>query len=140
MSTSSVTVRSQVLALAGGLVLFAFFSLLRQAIQPHLTHTPYIAALLTFAVFLLPGAFVGAVSPRYALLDGVVLAVLAAAFATLQIGGFSHVDWTARPTWQVFVAFASLGFILCEIGALGGRALAGSWSSSKSGTERAGKA
>jgi hypothetical protein len=140
MSTSSVTVRSQVLALVGGLVLFALCSLLRQAVQSHLTHTPYVAALLTFAVFLLPGAFVGAVSPRYALLDGVVLAVLAAAFATLQIGGFSHVDWTARPTWQVFGAFASLGFILCEIGALGGRALARSWSSSKSGTERAGKA
>jgi len=140
MSTSSVTVRSQVLALVGGLVLFALCSLLRQAIQPHLTHTPYIAALLTFAVFLVPGAFVGAVSPRYALLDGVVLAVLAAAFATLQIGGFSHVDWTARPTWQVFGAFASLGFILCELGALGGRAVARSWSSSKSGTERAGKA
>ena len=137
MSTSSVTVRSQVLALVGGLVFFAFFSLLRQAIQPYLTHTPYIAALLTFAVFLVPGAFVGAVSPRYALLDGVVLAVLGAAFATHQIGGFSHVDWTLRPTWQIFGSFASLGFILCEIGALGGRALARSWSSSKSGTERA---
>jgi len=136
MSTSSVTVRSQVLALVGGLVLFALSSLLRQAVQPHLTHTPYVAALLTLAVFLLPGAFVGAVSPRYALLDGVVLAVLAAAFATLQIAGFSHVDWTARPTWQVFGAFASLGFILCEIGALGGRAFARSWLSSKNETER----
>jgi len=92
MSIHSVTVRSQLLALVGGLVLFALCSLLRQAIQPHLTHN--------------------------------------------QIGGFSHVDWTLRPTWQIFGVLASLGFILCEIGALGGRALARSWLSSKSGAER----
>ena len=52
-----------------------------------------------------------------------ILGVLAAAFVTLQLGHFSHVDWTGRTTLRVFGVSAGLGIILCELGALCGRAL-----------------
>jgi hypothetical protein len=124
MSSSSVSIRSPVLALALGLVLFALCSLLREALQPHLVNAPYVGALLTVIIFLLPGTLVGALSPSHSLLYGVVLGVLAGAFVTMQVGHFSHVHWTARPTLQIFGTFAGIGIILCEAGALAGRALA----------------
>jgi hypothetical protein len=112
------------LALTAGLALFAVFSLLRVALLPHLGNASYLGVLLTVAIFVLPGVLVGASSPRHSLLYGVLLGVLAGAFATLQAGHFSHFNWTARPTLIVFASFAGMGIILCEVGALAGRALA----------------
>jgi len=123
MSWSAFSLRSPLLALAIGLAVFALGSLLRAAIQPYLGSTHYLGAILTAAVFLIPGALVGAWSPRHTLMHGVILGVLAAAFVTLQLGHFSHVDWTGRTTLRVFGVSAGLGIILCELGALCGRAL-----------------
>jgi uncharacterized membrane protein len=136
MSPPALLIRSPVLALAAGLALFGVFSLLRQAIQPHLGNAPYLGALLTVAIFMLPGVLVGAYSPRHSLLYGVVLGVLAGAIVTLQVGHFSHIHWTARPTLLVFGIFAGMGIIFCELGALAGRALALKWLSSRYRLER----
>lgn len=124
MSPTTFSIRSPVLALALGLVLFALCSLLREAIEPHLGNSTFVRALLTILVFVLPGALVGALSPRHSLLYGVVLGVLAGAFVTMQVGHFSHIDWSARPTLRIFATFAGIGIMLCEIGALAGRGLA----------------
>jgi hypothetical protein len=124
MSVAAFSVRSPLVALAIGWAFFALCSLLREAIQPHLVNAPYLNAVLTVVIFILPGVFVGASSPRHSLLYGVTLGVLAAVFVTMQVGHFSHINWTARPTLQVFGAFAGIGIILCETGALAGRALA----------------
>jgi xanthine/uracil permease len=105
-------------------------------VQPHLAHTPYLGALLTVAVFLLPAVLVGAWSPRHSLLHGVIMGVLAAAFVTMQIGHFSRLDWTARPTLQTFAALAGTGIIACEIGAFIGRAVARKWLPSSYRPER----
>lgn len=124
MSPSRFSIRSPVLALALGLALFALCSVLREAVQAHLGNARFVGALLTVMVFVLPGALVGALSPRHSLLHGVVLGVLAGVFVTMQVGHFSQIHWTARPTLQVFATFAGIGIILCEIGALAGRSLA----------------
>src|ERR1700704_2687132 len=116
MPSSTFSIRSPVLALALGLVLFALCSLLREAVQPYLGNAPYVGALLTVVIFVLPGALVGALSPRHSLLYGVILGVLAGAFVTMQVGHFSHINWIARPTLQIFGTFAGIGIILCEIG------------------------
>ena len=139
MQSSGFSFRSPILALAVGLAVFAVGSLLREAIQPHLENTPYVGALLTVAIFLLPGALVGGWSPRHTLMHGVILGILTAVFVTLQVGHFSRIDWTARSTLQVFGVFAGVGIILCEIGALGGRALARKWLSSNHRMERTGE-
>lgn len=122
MSPPALSIRSPVLALAVGLALFALCSLLREAMAVHLANVPYLNSLLTVVTFVLPGALVGACSPRHTLLHGVILGVLAGAFVTLQLAHFSHIRWTT-PTLQIFATFAGLGIILCEIGALAGRAL-----------------
>jgi hypothetical protein len=122
--------------LAVGLAFFALCSLLREAIQPHLANAPYLNALLTVVTFVLPGAFVGACSAQHSLRYGVILGVLAGAFVTLQLGHFAHVNWGARQTLQIFGTFAGIGIILCEIGALAGRALARTSRSSNSGRLR----
>jgi len=136
MPPPALLIRSPVLALAVGLALFAVFSLLREAIQPHLGNDSYLGALLTVVIFVLPGVLVGASSLRHSLLYGVVLGVMAGAFVTLQVGHFSHINWTARPTLMIFVSFAGMGIIFCEIGALVGRALALKWLSSNYRMER----
>ncbi len=136
MSSPSLSMRSPVLALAVALALFALCSVLREAMATHLANTPYLNALLTVLTFVLPGALVGAWSPRHTLLHGVILGVLAGAFVTLQLGHFSLVRWTARPTLQILATFAGMGIILCEIGALAGRAFARKSRSSENRTER----
>ena len=122
MSSPAPSIRSPLLALAVGLVFFALCSWLRQALQPHVLHAPYLGALLTGATFVLPGALVGACSPRHSLLYGVILGVLAGALATWQYGHFPHTS--THSTLQIFAFFAGLGIALCEIGALAGRAIA----------------
>jgi heme/copper-type cytochrome/quinol oxidase subunit 4 len=102
----------------------------------HLANAPYLSASLTVLTFVLPGALVGASSPRHTLLHGVVLGALAGAFMTLQLAHFSHIRWTARSTLQAFATFAGMGIILCEIGALAGRALVWKSRSSQNRTER----
>jgi len=136
MSPSVLSIRSPLLALAIGLAFFALFSLLREAIQPQLANTPYLSALLTVTIFVLPGALVGASSPRHSLLYGVLMGVLAGVFVTLQVGHFSHINWSERPTLEILGTFTGIGIILCEIGALAGRALALKWQTSKHGNER----
>jgi hypothetical protein len=131
-------IRSPVLALAVGLALFAVLSLLREAIQPHLGHDSILGGLLTVVTFALPGALVGALSPRHSLPFGVLLGVLVAVFATLEVGHFSHIMWTARPTLRVFASFVGMGIILCELGALAGRAVALKWLPSNYRVERPG--
>jgi len=123
MSPPSLVIRSPILALAVGLALFAVLSLLRVAIQPHLEDAAYLGAFLTVLVFVLPGVLVGAFSPGHSLRYGVLLGVLVGAFATWQVNHF-HFKLSARPTLLVFGYFAGTGIILCEIGALAGRALA----------------
>ena len=122
MPSPSPSIRSPVLALAVGLVFFALCSWLRQALQPHLLHAPFLGALLTGATFVLAGALVGACSPRHTLLYGVILGVLAGALATWQYGHFPHAG--THSTLQMFAFYAGLGIVLCEIGALLGRAIA----------------
>jgi hypothetical protein len=132
MSPPPFAIRSPVVALAVGLALFAVLSLLRETLQPHLGNASYLGALLTVAIFVLPGALVGALSPGHSLLYGVILGVLAGAFVTLQVGHFSHINWAARLTLVAFGVYAGTGIILCEIGSLAGRALALRWQSSGS--------
>jgi Na+-translocating ferredoxin:NAD+ oxidoreductase RnfD subunit len=122
MSPPAPSIRSPLLALAMGLVFFALCSWLREALQPHLLNAPYLGALLTGATFVLAGALVGACSPRHTLLYGVILGVLAGALATWQFGHFSPTR--THSTLQVFATFAGWGIVLCEIGALAGRAIA----------------
>lgn len=129
MPPRKFVIRSPVMALLIALAVFAVFSLLRGAIQPRLGNASYLGALLTLAAFVLPGGLVGAASPRHSLLYGVLLGVLAGAFATWQVAHFSHVVWTSRPTLMILATFAGMGIILCEIGALAGRALALKWHS-----------
>jgi hypothetical protein len=136
MSSRRLLIRSPVLALVVGLALFAVLSLLREAIQPRLWNDSYLGGLLTLVIFVVPGALVGATSPRHSLLYGVVLGLLAGAFATLQVGHFSHIDLTAQTTRLFFLSFAGMGIILCEIGALAGRAIALKWLSSNNRIER----
>ncbi len=124
MSPPAFTIRSPVIALAVGLALFAALSLLRQALQPHLGNASYLGALLTAAIFVLPGVLVGALSPGHSLLYGVLLGVLAGALETLQLGHFSHISGVMRPTLVTFGIYAGIGIILCEIGSLLGRAWA----------------
>jgi hypothetical protein len=131
MPSSTFSVRSPALGLALGLAFFALCSLLREAMLPHLVNAPYLNAFLAVANFILAGALVGASSPRHSLLFGVVLGVLAGVFVTMQVGHFSHINWGARPTLQIFATYAGIGIILCETGALAGRALALKWLSSK---------
>jgi hypothetical protein len=136
MSRPAFVIRSPILALAAGLALFAVFSLLRVAILPRLGNASYFGVLLTVAIFALPGVLVGASSPRHSLLYGVLLGALAGAFATLQAGHFSNINWMSRPTLMVFGSFAGTGIILCEIGALAGRALALKRPTANSGIDR----
>jgi len=140
MSSSAFSFRSPILALAVALALFAMGSLLREALQPHLGSAHYLGALVSLAVFLLTGALVGGWSPRHTLLHGVILGVLAGAFVTAQMAYLSHVHWTARTTLQVFGPLAGLGIILCEVGALGGRALARNSAAANRGRDRTGEA
>jgi hypothetical protein len=130
MPSFTFPIRSPVLGLAVGLTFFALCSLLREAMQPHLANAPYLNAFLTVAIFILAGTLVGASSPRHSLLYGLILGVLAGVFVILQVGHFSHINWAARPTLQIFATYAGIGIILCETGALAGRALAGKWLSS----------
>ncbi len=136
MAPSTFSVRSPALGLVLGLAFFAVCSLLREAMLPHLAHAPYLNAFFAVAIFILAGALVGAYSPQHSLLYGLILGVLVGVFVTLQVGHFSHIDWAALPTLQVFAAYAGIGIILCETGALAGRALAGKWQSSRHRMER----
>lgn len=109
-------------ALAVGAALLVVGSLMRAAGQPLLGDTPIAAAFLTGLVFVVPAFVAGAVAPRAALLDGVILGMIGAAFVTLQTAQFHQPNWSSLLVYETIGLFACLGVPLCMLGAaLGGR-------------------
>jgi hypothetical protein len=114
-------VRPSLPALAAGAILLIVGSLMRVAGQPSLGGSPIAGASLTVLVFLVPALVAGALAPRAAILDGIILGLIGAAFVTLQIAGLRP-DWSSFLLYETMGLFACLSVPLCMVGAVvGGR-------------------
>lgn len=114
-------VRPSLPALAAGAVLLIVGCLMRAAGQPSLGASPIEGASLTCLVFLVPAFVAGAVAPRAAILDGFILALIGAAFITLQMAG-PKPNWSSFLLYEVIGLFACFSVPVCIVGALvGGR-------------------
>jgi hypothetical protein len=111
------------MTVAAGLTLFACSSLLRKYIQPSVGDAPILAASLTFAAFLVPGAVSGVLAPRAHLVHGALVGLGAAAFMVMQMNNFARLDWSNAVLYRTFAALGLLGACLCAIGSLAGHAL-----------------
>ena len=111
-------------ALAVGAILLIVGSLMRAAGQPMLGGYPIVAASLTGLIFVLPAFVAGAIAPHAAILDGVILGMIGAAFVVLQAAQFQPLDWSSLLVYKTFGLLVCIGVPLCMLGAgLGGRML-----------------
>jgi hypothetical protein len=123
MATYPSKIPRSVLTVAVGLGLFACCSALREYFQPAVGDSPLLAASLTFAAFLIPGAVSGALASRAYLAHGAIVGLGAGAFMMLQMNNFASFDWSNIFLYRTFVELGVLGACLCAMGALAGRAL-----------------
>ena len=113
--------RPSILALVAGAPVLIVCSLLRVVGQPLVNDAPFVAALSTLLVFLIPGAVTGVVAPRSFFWNGAILGMIAAAFVTLQSNQFGMPNWSSILLYEVIGLWACIGIPLCIVGALGGR-------------------
>ena len=125
MSRRTLFTRPSISALIVAAPVLVLCSLARVAGQPLVDQAPVVAVILTFLVFLIPGAVVGVLAPRSFFWDGAILGIIGAFFATLQSLQFSHPNWSSIILYEAIGVLACLSIPLCLLGALGGRTV--SW-------------
>jgi hypothetical protein len=121
MLRDALVAKPSISALMVAAIVLIACSLARVAGQPLVDNVPIVAAVLTFLVFLIPGAVAGLIAPRSFLWDGLILGMIAAGFVTLQSFQFRLPNWSSILLYEAIGMLACLSVPLCIAGALGGR-------------------
>jgi uncharacterized membrane protein YeaQ/YmgE (transglycosylase-associated protein family) len=116
--------RPSLLAIGVAMPFLLALSLLRARGQHLVDAWPLAGTALTALVFVVPGIVAGAMRPRVAFLNGIVLGVIGAAFVTLQSTQFHQPNWSSMLVYESIGAWACIGVPLCVVGAAAGRWIA----------------
>jgi hypothetical protein len=116
--------RPSLLAIGAATPFLLALSLLRARAHHMVDALPLAGIALTALVFIVPGMVAGALRPRVAFLNGVVLGLIGAAFVTLQSAQFHQPDWSSILVYEMVGVYACIGVPLCVIGAAAGRWIA----------------
>jgi hypothetical protein len=119
---TSIT-RPSIAAVAIGAVFVVALGLLRARVQSLVDTVPFMAAALSALVFLVPGIVTGAIGPRAAFLDGVILGLIGAVVVVLQSSQFRQPNWSSILVYETIGVWACIGVPLCVLGAAIGRSL-----------------
>jgi hypothetical protein len=117
MTTTSrwLSTRRSLLALGVGLIAFAGLSILRIRMQYALLPPAALGFILTLLMYLVPGALVALLVPRFRLMHGAVLGLLTTFVVWFEVPlRPTLVSWSAIA--QSLMLFAFLGVVVCLVG------------------------